>query len=941
MGNRWRAVAARTLSERNTIHHRYVCSSTLAVHQRPNDFDKAKKISWHWGKRDQQNRKIGDSRTNTGFDDVNNNGQSFHSAIHHILKQVPMGRMSESDIAKSRSFLSILSNTWHTEHGATLCESLLERMHDEMTIGENPRVVLDAEMYNVCMMAWNKCSNANVNGEMIIQRVKSIMTRMEERSKAATMLTQHPRPDRFGYNIFIDSYSKWGSQDVNYSSEREVEAILLKMNNLTANADDDSDLEYMSLIRPDTVTYNSIMNFYASSHSRGTRGAQRAEDILLLMSKEASARSDGSLLVDCTSFNTVLKAWANSGGGFHAAKRAEMILRKMIQLRNDGHDIPLGRGRDVITTKGGVGSSVRHDPYSFTLVISAYSRVDTADYAAAVDRVTKLLDDLEGMCVDGDDVEPCYNAAANLFVKCCGTKKDAIDRIEKLMDRMRQNYPGSASSNSRMLTSYVAALVGDGSDDESLQRWKEMLVSIMMRESEGSEPDSVPFNVLLDRVIKGCSPNKFKHADEVITSMDSIGGNARPDLTTYSIILGALSSCPTEDSEEKAVDYLRGMLKSYREGYEKARPSSFVFNCVIGMLTRSEQPWADNVIHRTMKSMESQRNNGNTFVVPDTITYNMVIGKLAKNCSKENAKKVMDLLGNMNNDDASAPDIITYTNVLKIQGKVDPQRASDIAFSYLESIISSNKKVQVDRLGLQALLLALSRSFSLEHARMARRTWEWMETNDKSKLLDSNLCNLVLVAFSNATHALAVEEALYFLSERINRCSKVDIAVILPTVVGFGAVLVSLSKVGRVDEAVSLLLKMRMLHEKGVPNVKPDEACYQSILGPLSHEVGGAPLQALKVVQLMKEDLGMVSTVALNAAMRSCSTESHDPTAKRQAIEIAFIIFQLGRESKACDEITFGLMMRNVNSLTDCADRRIKLLEVSFVHVCLLFFDLG
>lgn len=802
------------------------------VQQQPAVFDKAEKIAWHRGfdvrKRYQQNRKIvtiPNNCTNTGLDDGNTEGQSLHSAIHHILKQVQMGRMSESEIAKSRSFLSILSSTWHTEHGATLCELLLERLHDEMTLGENSNVVLDAEMYNVCMVAWNKCSDGNVNGKMIIQRVQSIITRMEERSIAATIISQHPRPDRFGYNILIDSYSKWGSQDVN-SSEKEVDAILLKMNNLTANADDDSDLEYMSLIRPDTVTYNSIINFYASSHSRGTRGAQRAEDILLLMSKEASARSDGSLRVDCTSFNTVLKAWANSGGGLHAAKRAEMILRKMIQLRNDGHDIPLGRGRDVTMTKGSDGGSVQHDPYSFTLVISAYSRVDTADYANAVDRVTTLLDVLEGMCVDGDDVEPCYNAAANLFVKCCRTKKDAIDRIENLMNRMRQNYPGSASSNSRMLTSYVAALVGDGSDDESFKRWKEMLVSMMMMGSEGSESDSVPFNVLLDRVIKGGSINKFKHADEVITSMDSIGRNARPDLTTYSIILGALSSCPTEDSEEKAVNYLRSMLKVYREGYEKARPNSFVFNCVIGMLSRSEQPWIDNVIHRTMKSMENQRNNGNTSVIPDTITYNMVIGKLAKNCTKENAKKVMDLLSNMNNYDASAPDIITYTNVLKIQGKVDPQRASDIAYSYLESIISSNKKVQVDRLGLQTLLLALSRSFSLEHARMARRTWEWMETNDKTKMLDSNLFNLVLVAYSKTNHTLAAEEALSFLSSRINRY---DDAVILPTVVGFGAVLVSLSKVGRVDEAVSLLLKMSMLHEKGAPNVKPDEACYNSI----------------------------------------------------------------------------------------------------------------
>jgi hypothetical protein len=42
--------------------------------------------------------------------------------------------------------------------------------------------------------------------------------------------------------------------------------------------------------------------------------------------------------VNTTSFNIVLKAWSNSGGGIHAAQRAELVLRMMMKLHGQGHE---------------------------------------------------------------------------------------------------------------------------------------------------------------------------------------------------------------------------------------------------------------------------------------------------------------------------------------------------------------------------------------------------------------------------------------------------------------------------------------------------------------------------------------------------------------------------------------------------------------------------
>ena len=72
-------------------------------------------------------------------------------------------------------------------------------------------------------------------------------------------------------------------------------------------------LEEESSVEADTITYNMFMNIYANQI--GEYGyAQKAEDVLLHMSK---LRKEGSEIVkpNTLSFNTVLKAWRNSGGG--------------------------------------------------------------------------------------------------------------------------------------------------------------------------------------------------------------------------------------------------------------------------------------------------------------------------------------------------------------------------------------------------------------------------------------------------------------------------------------------------------------------------------------------------------------------------------------------------------------------------------------------------
>ncbi|KAL9190214.1 hypothetical protein ACHAXT_007425 [Thalassiosira profunda] len=799
---------------------------------------------------------------------------SLHSNVHYIIKRIPIGRMHDDNMQKARAFLSIVSK-WRNEQGATLAEALLERLYKEQTARRDTDVLVDSEMYNICMDAWNQ---SGADGSKIVERVESMIHRVEERyfrgsEDAADSVHHLARPDKFSYNSLINAYSKCDDDSLD-----KVEGVLEKMYAFAREADDD----YQSLIRPDKVTYNSLINYYASRQN-DPLAAQRAEDLLLQMSERSQQGEDTRM--DATSFNTVLKAWSNSGGGINAAKRAETVLRMMIKY------VP--------------------DAVGFATVIRAYAKVDPEDASTGVENTMSLLDELEGLHFDADaNVASCYSAAAHVVAK--SGLHGAADRVKELMDRMRNM---DATPDLNMYVSLVEAYANEGSD-ESISQGKELLLDVIG--GQELEPSVIPFNILLNAMLKGSSPNKIEQAEQLMATMESVGGNARPDVATYNVFISELSRSRSQGKAQKAVDQLRDMLKAYSGGYEAAKPTSFVFNCVIGMLSRSKpQDWAENTIYRTLMAMESQRKRGNTDVVPDTIAYNIVIGKLAQSPTKENAKKVTKLLVDMEesakSDGTIAPDIITYTNVLRIQAKVSPLRAAHLAASCLERATAKEKSMPIDRAGFLALLLALSKSHKIEHATMAGKAWEWMEDPARVHTLDSGLCNLVLIAYSNAKDRRAADEALAFLAERMRRYRDGDKSTILPTLVGFGAATATLSKAGKIEDALRVLESMKALSGEGVPNIKPDVGCYASILGPLARSGSeNAPLQALTVFRQMKEDLGILPTAPLNAAISACAR-----TGGQRAIEAAFELLRLGRESDSVDADSFGLVIRTCMSTGD------------------------
>ena len=101
--------------------------------------------------------------------------------------------------------------------------------------------------------------------------------------------------------------------------------------------------------------------------------------------------------------------------------------------------------------------------------------------------------------------------------------------------------------------------------------------------------------------------------------------------------------------------------------------------------------------------------------------------------------------------------------------------------------------------------------------------------------------------------------------------------------------------------------------------------------------VENAAPRVLSLLKRMNNDDIKMSTKSLNTAMNLiCSTTSiGDDEAKRNAIEVAFEVFHLGKEHR--DSMTFALMIKVCMRFTNDEDTRIKLVEVS-CQLCLFMF---
>ena len=287
--------------------------------------------------------------------------QYLKNCTNKILHKIPVGSMTKSQCDEAKNLVHHWSwtlNKGGTKHSwavakagevAYTMELILERLIEEFEDGLNEyalSVITNTE-YNVIMNAYMKSmmqsahkkrslnrrqdiynygdeNENNVKVHDSFYKVEALFERMLQRLDKYSHIfngennvnnpsVNLPKPDIITYNTILAAYSNQSNYNKGIQKAEEIIRLL--------ESGDEEDI-----VKPDTITYNTLMNLYANQV--GEYGfAQKAEDVLLNMSK---MRKDGSNIVvpNTTSFNIVLKAWRNSGGGCIESKFLYLLNKK-------------------------------------------------------------------------------------------------------------------------------------------------------------------------------------------------------------------------------------------------------------------------------------------------------------------------------------------------------------------------------------------------------------------------------------------------------------------------------------------------------------------------------------------------------------------------------------------------------------------------------------
>jgi hypothetical protein len=281
------------------------------------------------------------------------------------------------------------------------------------------------------------------------------------------------RPDTYSYNIVINTWANTidgagstGNGGSSTPSAARAEAILKQMEFL-------SDSRHEDRLKPNTVTYNSVIKAWSRTSGKGNSWAKdpdadapRRAEALLERMQLRSSQNNGPFCQcrpDTVTYNSVLFAWANSNAPEAAIKIQELFGQMTHSL--------LGRGSNSIHSKssdsdsdnifkqedkggdtggGDSRSGVRPDLTSYNTVLNFWAKTRREDSA------THALTLLEGMQrlstgpqKEYRDLAPdtrSYTAVMNCISKSPKLPHKAL-RAKRVLTQLEESVASASSGN--------------------------------------------------------------------------------------------------------------------------------------------------------------------------------------------------------------------------------------------------------------------------------------------------------------------------------------------------------------------------------------------------------------------------------------------------------------------------------------------------------------
>jgi pentatricopeptide repeat protein len=477
-----------------------------------------------------------------------------------------------------------------------------------------------------------------------------------------------PIPDKYSYTTVIDAFSKQGLW-------KEALDLLHEMDEKSASNPE-------RCIRPNTITYNSVINSFAVQHQSWNKSyndknhlynsvnyGEQAEILLRKMLKEYEEGMNMDAWVDTTTYNTVIKVWSSSGRT-DAGENAQRLLNEMWAM-------VMEKGKDAVIP----------DQFTYSSVMSAWARSGLGQEGG--ERSESLLEEMEHYRKQGyaGPSTYCCNAVLNAWAK---SKSDfALERAQAIIHRMETlcfNRP-ELTPNVISYNTIIALHAKNGDADGAeaiLRRMQSLSQDPETKDIYAScAPDLISYNSVIAAWSKRRTAKAAGKAERILRGMEQRYArglsNFLPDACTYSSAISAWAQSGDEKGPERAEKVLNMMINAYRNGNLDRMPTS-CFNAVCNAYAKSKEYTSASDALSILEQMEHLN------VHPDIYTYTTIIDALAKQGTEESATRALSLLRDIEHlysetkDPSLKPNKKTFTSVITAisRSKKDPMRAEEI-----------------------------------------------------------------------------------------------------------------------------------------------------------------------------------------------------------------------------------------------------------------------
>jgi len=878
----------------------------------------------------------------------------------YLLHDIVVGSMTLRDRSLAHQIMAAWRRS-NSAHGAQQVEQVLERVVEEYEAGNKRVADINSSLYQIALQAWAHSGDGECG-----RRAEAILSRMEERYRKFTEFESRrdaeisharARPDARCFHLTLHALAKSQEEGVTERAEHLVQRM-----------EEMAKLDPEAPTHPETTTYNCLINVYASQ--KGTYGiGQKAEDLLLSMA-ERNKDGDFSINPDTLSFNTVLKAWQNSGEcAFESACRAEQLLRLMAKLGSDGH------------------TNIRPDAISFLTCLNCFGKAVSEgrkDGALIVEHVDRLIDLAEETGAAGDDLTRFFNTAISIY-KRSGVE-DSSQRIKSLISRMEE-LREIGTLNLQPISSRARASILDESEtgdtvDEAerlvldiienrLASAKESISTMSSRQrAEGIVNDSISIGKLIHSILQHSDRTDVERANQLLRRMEQTA-NPAPHKSHYNMTIAAYANVNDDRSALDSLELLRRQEQCFKAGNIHSRPDNYSYRSVLTQLakSRNKKLGLNERAHEVLTMMLRQVEQGNTSVNLSTFDYNLVIGLHANAKKEAAAEKVIHLFRRMQTEAEAGnssvkPDTVTMSSVLNALVQTRDKRAPSMALEFLDVATSDLAEYLVlDAKFFQRVISALSQSSELEHVDAAYDillSTHVDEDGQNCHVATTSCCNDVVKGFcSVGTGTDTASKAQSVLVNLVSKFRSGETAA-MPDRHAFNAIISAWASSRdplALDNVEKLITLMGELHKEGcfnleprpfvifnampvysnfaaekgvvdrarrlIDGVRPDKRLYDAFMNviaksnePRKHEVVKAILDRLK-----EADCGDVNTISYNIALKACAfvTQQED---KEGALDIATQIFEECNHKNQMDDITYGTYMKVVRKCSSFKDKK-------------------